>query len=76
MPQATESIRKMEEFDAHPNVLTVMAHDEHFLGVGEFFPRSANGWKGKGWGEGNRWRFLADFKGVIKEGKGEGKGGA
>ncbi|MCJ1238900.1 hypothetical protein MMC14_006892 [Varicellaria rhodocarpa] len=76
VPQATESIRKMEEFDAHPNVLTVMAHDEHFLGVGEFFPRSANGWKGKGWGEGNRWRFLADFKGVIKEGKGEGKGGA
>lgn len=45
--------------DSDENVLTVYAHDESLLDVLDFFPKNANGWKEKGWGELGHWRFLA-----------------
>jgi hypothetical protein len=32
------------------------------LDVIEFFPKSANDWKAKGWKPASRWRFLESFK--------------
>ena len=63
--QATECIRKVEEFDGHDNVFTVIAHDMSLKDVLEFFPKQANDWKSKEWGIQGRWRFLQDFKDAV-----------
>lgn len=67
---ARDSIAKMAEFDAHGNVLTILAHDRTMLDVvGATAPgtRRANGWKGWGWREQALWRFLGDLAGVVEE---------
>lgn len=67
---ARDSIAKMAEFDAHGNVLTILAHDRTMLDVvGATAPgaRRANGWKGWGWREQALWRFLGDFAGAVEE---------
>jgi hypothetical protein len=56
------TIGKMTEFDANPNVLTIIAHDTSLLDVMDFFPAAANAWKEKGWKQAGMWRFLADFR--------------
>jgi len=44
--EARESVEHVWEFDAHDNILTMIAHDNMMLDVIDFFPRaSANGWK-------------------------------
>ncbi|KAI1376408.1 beta-lactamase-like protein [Hypoxylon crocopeplum] len=70
VPEAIESIKKLQEFDAHDNILIVPAHDHYFLDVVDFFPKSANDFAQKGWVKKTRWMFLADFaKAVGYEGK-------
>ena len=64
--EAERSIGKLEEFDGHENVFTVIAHDETLLDVVDFFPKSVNDWKARGYREKGMWEFLKDFKGAIK----------
>jgi hypothetical protein len=45
---ATESIRRLEEFDASPDVFVAIAHDDTLLDVVDFFPKTAGAWKEKG----------------------------
>ncbi|KAI0425647.1 beta-lactamase-like protein [Xylaria sp. FL1042] len=59
---AKSIIDKMIVLDANEDVFVVIAHDKSLLDVIDFFPKSANEWKGKGWKEAGRWRFLEDFK--------------
>lgn len=68
---ARDSIAKMAEFDAHENILTILAHDHMMLDVvgGATFPGArANGWKGWGWREKGLWRFLGDFGEAVEMG--------
>ena len=64
---AKESVTKMEEFDAHETVLTMIAHDDTMVNVVGTFPNtSANDWKKKGWREKGMWRFLGDFGEAVE----------
>lgn len=63
-----ESVAKWTEFDAQENVFAMIAHDASLFDVVEFYPQSANGWRGKGWKTEGRWRFLRDFN-VTAEGE-------
>lgn len=77
-PQAIETIRRLEEFDCQGagegaqgenevDVFTVIAHDASLVGVVDFFPDSANGWREKGWAREGRWAFLGDFREAVGE---------
>ena len=65
LAEATECIRKVEEFDGHENIFTVIAHDMSLMDIIDFFPKSANDWKVKEWDIGGRWKFLQDFKDAV-----------
>lgn len=60
--EACRSIVKMEEFDGNEDIFTVIAHDLSLIGVVDFFPKIANAWKERGWGEKGRWEFLKEFQ--------------
>ena len=64
---AEETIRKVMEADARPDVLVVMAHDESLLDVVDFFPKYANDFREKGWVEKGRWLFLKDFAKAVEK---------
>lgn len=59
--QAQWSIDVLMEFDGRDNIFPVCAHDASLLGVLEFFPKSANDWKTKGWKREGLYRYLADL---------------
>ena len=64
---ARDSVSKMSEFDAHANVLMMIAHDDSMVDVVGTFPHTlANGWKGKGWREEGLWRFLVDYEPAVR----------
>ncbi|KAK8089016.1 Metallo-hydrolase/oxidoreductase [Apiospora hydei] len=74
IPEAIESIKKLQEVDAYDNFLIVPTHDETFLRVADFFPKPANDFAKKGWVKQARWAFLKDFaKAVGYEGEVIGK---
>ncbi|KZT21028.1 Metallo-hydrolase/oxidoreductase [Neolentinus lepideus HHB14362 ss-1] len=56
-PRATESIEKLSAFDAHPDILVLLAHDSSMQDAIRYFPEKANAWKEMGWKE-KRWAFL------------------
>ena len=59
---ARDSVRKMGAFDAHENILTMIAHDDTMVNVVGTFPdRLANDWKSQGWRQKGMWKFLKDF---------------
>lgn len=64
--RAIDTVQKLKTFDGHDKVLVIVAHDPSLLGVVDFFPRTLNDWEQKNWAEAVRWRFLADFKGVLE----------
>ena len=67
---AMESVTKLGEFDAHENILCMIAHDDTMVTVVGTFPNAlANDWKSKGWREKGMWKFLADI-GEAVEGEG------
>ncbi|KAI0842795.1 beta-lactamase-like protein [Hypoxylon sp. FL0890] len=73
--ETIRTIKKLQEYDAHDNILVVPAHDQYILGVVDFFPKLANDFMAKGWVKKARWGFLADFaKAVGYEGKVEAAG--
>ncbi|KAF8593885.1 putative N-acyl homoserine lactonase AttM [Ceratobasidium sp. AG-I] len=65
-PEAERSIEKLEEFDGHENVFTVIAHDDTLTDIVDFFPKSLNDWKARGYREQAMWEFLRDFKDAVQ----------
>ena len=64
---AMESVAKMGEFDAHENILCMIAHDDTMVNVVGTFPNTlANDWKSKGWREKGMWKFLADVGEAVE----------
>jgi glyoxylase-like metal-dependent hydrolase (beta-lactamase superfamily II) len=63
--KAVETVQKLKAFDAHENVLVIIAHDPSLVGLVDFFPKSLNDWKRENWEEAARWRFLADFRNAV-----------
>ena len=71
---ARDSVRKLGEFDAHENMLSIIAHDDTMVNVVGTFPHTlANDWKSKGWREKGMWKFLGDL-GEAVEAKEDGRG--
>lgn len=65
---AIESQRKLQLLDAYMNqVFVILAHDETVEGVIDFFPKTANQWKERGWGNEVRWLFLGDFREAVTQ---------
>ena len=67
IPLAIETIKKTQQADADENVWYVFAHDAKLRGVADFFPRSANEWKQRGWREKLLWKFLEDFEVAARQ---------
>ena len=63
--RATDTLQKLKAFDAHDNVLVLIAHDPSIIGVVDFFPKALNEWKHQDWALAARWRFLGDFKDAV-----------
>lgn len=64
--ELVRTAEKVQELDAHDNVLVAAAHDESLLGVLEFFPRgNLNAFVDKGTVRRVRWRFLKDFAHAV-----------
>lgn len=71
---ARDSVAKLGEFDAHENILTMIAHDDTMVTIVGTFPHTlANDWKRKGWREKGLWKFLGDL-GKAVEAKEDGNG--
>lgn len=58
---ACESVDKLLDFDAQENIFSVVAHDLTLMDVVEFYPKTLNNWKKKGFKEQGFWRFLRNF---------------
>lgn len=57
---ARQSITKLQAFDAHPDVLVIIAHDVSLLPLLSFFPEgSLDDWKASGLKEKGRWAFVS-----------------
>lgn len=54
LAEAEQTIVSIQAFDADERVLVVFAHDVSMFDILEFYPKSANGWKQKGWKEKGR----------------------
>ena len=65
--EARDSLKLMEAFDADENVMVITAHDATLIPMMVFWPQHANGWYDANWKGSNRWAFLEDFAGLIKE---------
>ncbi|KAF2135102.1 uncharacterized protein K452DRAFT_338416 [Aplosporella prunicola CBS 121167] len=61
IPTMIESIEKLQEADAHDDILFVAAHDDTLSDIVDYFPKTANDFVKKGWVKQARWRFLRDF---------------
>ncbi|KAI0401807.1 hypothetical protein F4802DRAFT_600652 [Xylaria palmicola] len=61
VPAMVETIRRLQEFDAHDNILIVLGHDPAFLSVADRFPKTLNAFMEKDWAKKTRWAWLADF---------------
>ena len=57
-------------FDAMENVFVIFAHDKSLADVIDHYPRTANGWKSRGWKEKCLWRFLPH---LLPEANGDGQ---
>ncbi|KAJ9606672.1 hypothetical protein H2200_008680 [Cladophialophora chaetospira] len=65
IPEAISTIRKTQVADCRDDIFFVYAHDKSLRGVVDFFPKSANEWKQKGWAKALKWSFLEDFKSSV-----------
>jgi hypothetical protein len=56
------------EFDAHDNVLLLMAHDDAVVDPAQmdFYPKPLNDWYQKGIGKKVKWLFFADFEEALE----------
>ncbi|EUC64509.1 N-acyl homoserine lactonase AttM, putative, partial [Rhizoctonia solani AG-3 Rhs1AP] len=67
LPEAQKSLDKLMDFDCYDNFFTVIAHDAELLDVVEFFPKTLNDWKARGYRERVLWKFAGDFKEAVEE---------
>lgn len=67
MAESQRSADELGNFDGEDNILTIYAHDDSLLEVLEYFPKTANDWKNKGWGPQGHWRFLGPLMKDRKE---------
>lgn len=58
---ACASVEKLLEFDAQDNIFSVIAHDLSLIDLVDFYPKTIDDWKKRGWKEQGHWRFLRDF---------------
>lgn len=58
---AFDSVRKMQTFDAHEDVLVCISHDASLMGVLPFYPNTINKWYQKRYKQRLKWEFLNDF---------------
>jgi glyoxylase-like metal-dependent hydrolase (beta-lactamase superfamily II) len=61
-PEALESTRKIQLFDAADDVFVVIAHDASLLGRIDFFPKDINNWYLRKEAAKVQWQFLAVFE--------------
>ena len=61
------TIDGLMEFDAHPNVLMLMAHDETVLDILDLYPKQLNDWKEKDVATKAKWRFIDDFSEAVPQ---------
>ncbi|KAG8779168.1 hypothetical protein FRC12_024602 [Ceratobasidium sp. 428] len=64
--ESQRSLSKLEELDGHPNILTVIAHDNTLLDIIDFYPKTINDWRSKGYKERAMWEFVRDFREAVK----------
>lgn len=64
---AKATLEKLQEADASDDILVVIAHDDSILDIVDFYPKGANDWKAKGWGEKSRWAFVKYFGDFIEK---------
>ncbi|CAE6438746.1 unnamed protein product [Rhizoctonia solani] len=64
---AQKSLDKLTGFDCYEDIFTIIAHDATLLDVVDFFPKSLNDWKVRGYREKSLWKFAGDFRDAIKE---------
>lgn len=66
-PTADWTIDGLGEFDAHENVLMLMAHDDAVVDPPQmdFHPREINDWFEKGTARKVKWLFLGDLEGAV-----------
>ncbi|KAJ7023535.1 hypothetical protein C8F04DRAFT_1271342 [Mycena alexandri] len=70
-PTPHASIALIGAFDANPDVLVVLAHDESLLDiVGPEFPAKLDGWKEAGWKERAVWASLEEGNAAFRFGGG------
>lgn len=67
LTQAEQTIERVQAFDADERVLVIFSHDTTLYDVLEYFPKSANDWRAKGWKMAGRWRFLVDLQTLSNE---------
>lgn len=58
LADTSRTLARVQQFDAHADVLVVLAHDSSLGGVVDIFPRELGAWKAKGWKERMFWAFL------------------
>nr|POE50733.1 cytochrome p450 monooxygenase mpade [Quercus suber] len=56
------------EFDAHENVLVLLAHDDAVVDPPQFdfYPKQLNDWHSQGIGAKIKWMFLGDFEATVE----------
>ena len=62
------TIDGLGEFDAHENVLLLVAHDDAVVDPAQFdmYPKPLNDWHEKGIAKKIKWLFLGDFEGAVE----------
>ncbi|KAF2725051.1 hypothetical protein K431DRAFT_216422 [Polychaeton citri CBS 116435] len=67
-PTADWTIDGLGEFDAHANVLLLLAHDDAVVDPAQidFYPTSLSNWYQAGFGQKVKWRFLEDFEDAVE----------
>ncbi|KAI1367086.1 beta-lactamase-like protein [Xylaria arbuscula] len=65
VPTMLETIKKLQEVDAHDNIFMVPAHDAGIQKTVGLFPKTANAFMEKGWVQKTRWMWLADFAKAV-----------
>lgn len=63
---ARDTIKAVQRFDSDPRVFVIAAHDTTLYKILEYFPKSANAWRERGWKEEGYWLFLRDLEKAVE----------
>ena len=65
VPTMFETIKNLQDVDAHENIFIVAAHDAGIQKTVDLFPKMANAFMEKGWVQKTRWAWLTDFAKAV-----------